>query len=70
MERGLRRLAAMRRGWFRLASSTELPAHIGPHNIHDELPQAVSQSAIPSPETIPDPPLTGVRARPTKSLEA
>ncbi|KAM4055397.1 COBW domain-containing protein [Hirsutella rhossiliensis] len=66
-ERGLRQLAGIHRGWFRLANSDQLPVHLGPQNIHDESPQAVPQSAIPHPEKkIPDPPLTGMRAQATK----
>lgn len=66
-EIGLRKLAGIHRGWFRLADSTELPIHLGPQNVHDELPQAFGQSGIPYPEKkISDPPLTGVRARPTQ----
>lgn len=63
----LRRLAGTHRGWFRLEGSADLPVNLGPTNIDEQPSQAVPRSAIPFPEkTIPDAPLTGVRARPTK----
>ncbi|KAJ5125548.1 hypothetical protein N7526_007725 [Penicillium atrosanguineum] len=62
----LRRLAGTHRGWFRLEGSTDLPVNLGPTNIDEQPSQAVPRSAIPFPEkTIPNAPLTGVRARPT-----
>lgn len=66
-EFGLRRLAGIHRGWFRLQGSTELPLNLGPHNVHEPEFQAISRTSIPFPETkIPVPPLTGVRAQFTK----
>ncbi|KAG6018359.1 hypothetical protein E4U43_002517 [Claviceps pusilla] len=60
---GLRRLAGIHRGWFRLKGSTDLPSNLGPHNIHEPEFQSILRPAIPFPEAkIPDPPLTGVRA--------
>ncbi|KAG5978900.1 hypothetical protein E4U55_005777 [Claviceps digitariae] len=62
-ESGLRRLAGIHRGWFRLKGSTDLPSNLGPHNIHEPEFQSFPRSAIPFPEAkIPDPPLTAVRA--------
>lgn len=65
-EMGLRRLAGINRGWFRLPGSQDLPATFGPseaevggHN------QSESCLAFPLNKT-PDAPLTGVRAPPTK----
>lgn len=64
-EEGLRKLAGINRGWFRLAGSQELPIELGPGDIetgHAEVPQ----SAIPLPvKKIADAPLTGIRAPPT-----
>ncbi|KYK54590.1 hypothetical protein DCS_06550 [Drechmeria coniospora] len=63
----LRRLAGIHRGWFRLEGSTYLPAELGPMNISDEACQEYPRSAIPFPDRkIPNPPLTGVRARMTR----
>lgn len=60
---GLRRLAGVHRGWFRLPGSETLPVDLGPQNISQRVDAADSVS-VPYPETmIPDPPLTGVRAR-------
>ncbi|KAG5928935.1 hypothetical protein E4U42_007640 [Claviceps africana] len=62
-EIGLRRLAGIHRGWFRLKGSTDLPSNLGPHNVHEPEFQSIPRSQIPFPETkIPDPPLTAVRA--------
>ncbi|KAG6005512.1 hypothetical protein E4U21_007906 [Claviceps maximensis] len=62
-EIGLRRLAGIHRGWFRLQGSTDLPPNLGPRSINEPEYQSFSRSAIPFPETkIPDPPLTAVRA--------
>ncbi|PQE16082.1 alpha-L-rhamnosidase C protein [Rutstroemia sp. NJR-2017a WRK4] len=64
-EMGLRRLAGINRGWFRLAGSQELPVKLGPAQIETEgmnLPSA----CLPYPlAKSPDAPLTGVRAPPT-----
>jgi hypothetical protein len=65
-EVGLRRLAGINRAWFRLPGSTDLPISLGPDNIAENLSHH-SPSTIPYPETtIPDAPLTGVRARSTR----
>jgi hypothetical protein len=57
-----RRLAGLKRDWFRLEGSQNLPLDAGPNNIPDSAPF----SSLPYPlEKIPDPPLTGVRAPPT-----
>lgn len=62
----LRRLAGIHRGWFRLQGSTELPQDLGPSNVASH-PHLVSADAVPFPESkIPDAPLTGNRASPTK----
>ncbi|KAK6585529.1 hypothetical protein PZA11_002256 [Diplocarpon coronariae] len=64
-ELGLRRLAGINRGWFRLAGSQELPVTLGPAEIDNELPN-VPESSIPFPiSKVPDAPLTGIRAPPT-----
>jgi hypothetical protein len=64
-EIGLRRLAGIHRDWFRLEGSQNLPVELGPivieseHNIHPE-------SSVPFPlKSIPEAPLTGIRAPPT-----
>ncbi|KAI9167316.1 hypothetical protein HJFPF1_03442 [Paramyrothecium foliicola] len=65
-EVGLRRLAGINRGWFRLPGSTELPVELGPETI-DSTPNRPDPMTIPFPEKmIPDAPLTGTRARATK----
>ncbi|CZT02032.1 uncharacterized protein RAG0_09357 [Rhynchosporium agropyri] len=64
-EIGLRRLAGINRGWFRLAGSQELPITLGPGAIDTELPNT-PENTIPFPiSKIPDAPLTGIRAPPT-----
>lgn len=64
-EMGLRRLAGINRGWFRLAGSQDLPVELGPGDIETEFSN-VSESSIPYPITkIPNAPLTGIRAPPT-----
>ncbi|KAI9891111.1 MAG: hypothetical protein M1814_003310 [Vezdaea aestivalis] len=62
---GLRRLAGINRGWFRLEGSDTLPV---PALAHDaDIPISSPESALALPETSnPDPPLTGFRAPPTK----
>lgn len=65
-EQALRRLAGIHRGWFRLPGSSGLPIDVGPSNVN-ERQDSIDQSNIPyPPEKIPDPPLTGVRARDSK----
>lgn len=62
-ELALRRLAGVHRGWIRLPGSENLPVDVGLTNIPADTPR----SAIPFPESkIPDVPLTGERAPPTK----
>lgn len=64
----LRRLAGIHRDWFRLPGSSSLPVDMGPENVETlqaegEVPEAV----IPIPaKKMSDPPLTGIRAPPTK----
>jgi hypothetical protein len=63
---GLRRLAGIHRGWFRLDGSQLLPVDIGPDNV-DKFDPPRSHVAVPYPvKTIPDTPLTGIRAPPTR----
>jgi hypothetical protein len=62
---GLRRLAGYNKGWFRLAGSERIPvpALVRDNDILDDVPS----ESIPIPESsTPDPPLTGIRAPPTK----
>lgn len=55
----LRRLAGIHASWFRLPGSQDLPIHIGPDNI----PEDLSRQVIPLPEkSMPVAPLTGTRA--------
>ena len=58
---GMRRLAGIHRGWFRLPGSENLPEGASAANVSPDDP------AVPIPiATIPDPPPTGIRAPPTK----
>ncbi|KAL5427685.1 hypothetical protein PMIN06_000264 [Paraphaeosphaeria minitans] len=58
---GMRRLAGIHRGWFRLPGSENLPDHADATTVNPEDP------AVPIPVAkIPDPPPTGFRAPPTK----
>ncbi|KAF2878246.1 hypothetical protein BDV95DRAFT_15910 [Massariosphaeria phaeospora] len=60
-ETGIRRLAGVHRGWFRLPGSDLMSEHAGAATVSAE------DAAVPIPhEKIPDPPPTGVRAPPTK----
>lgn len=64
-EIGLRRLAGINRGWFRLAGSQNLSSELGPAQIVSE-GSSVPQSCVAFPlDKSPDAPLTGVRAPPT-----
>jgi hypothetical protein len=64
-EISLRRLAGIHRGWFRLGGSQELPVTLGPDEIESEFAN-LSPGTIPYPlKSIPDAPLTGIRAPPT-----
>ncbi|KAH8602406.1 hypothetical protein B0O99DRAFT_606493 [Bisporella sp. PMI_857] len=63
---GLRRLAGINRGWFRLAGSEQLPIRIGPSNIEAELANVPETSIAFPPSKTADAPLTGIRAPPTK----
>ncbi|KAJ4340808.1 hypothetical protein N0V87_002160 [Didymella glomerata] len=59
---GIRRLAGIHRGWFRLPGSEQLPEEADATKVSSENP------AVPIPASkIPDPPPTGFRASPTKS---
>lgn len=59
---GIRRLAGIHRGWFRLPGSDQLPDEADATLVDPEDP------AVPIPaKSIPDPPPTGIRAPPTKS---
>jgi hypothetical protein len=61
-EDALRRLAGLKRDWFRLEGSELLPLDVGPSNVPGDVPL----SSVPYPiEKIPEAPLTGVRAPPT-----
>ncbi len=65
-EIGLRRLAGINRGWFRLKGSESLPVEQGPTEIGAAI-GSIPESAVPFPiEKTPNPPLTGIRAPPTK----
>ncbi len=59
---GLRKLAGINRGWFRLGGSDRLDSRDGMTEVSPE-----KDTALPLPlSKTPDPPLTGVRAPPTK----
>ncbi|KAF1917982.1 hypothetical protein BDU57DRAFT_445626 [Ampelomyces quisqualis] len=61
-EIGMRRLAGIHRGWFRLPGSQQLPELADAKSVDPEDP------AVPIPATsTPDPPPTGFRGPPTKS---
>lgn len=61
-EIGIRRLAGIHRGWYRLPGSDQLPEKADATLVSSENP------AVPIPASkIPDPPPTGIRASPTKS---
>jgi len=61
-EIGIRRLAGIHQGWFRLPGSQQLPELADAKSVDPEDP------AVPIPaKSIPDPPPTGMRAPPTKS---
>jgi hypothetical protein len=61
-EIGIRRLAGIHNGWFRLPGSQELPELADANKVDPDDP------AVPIPvQSIPDPPPTGIRAPPTKS---
>ncbi|KAL2188593.1 hypothetical protein L209DRAFT_751589 [Thermothelomyces heterothallicus CBS 203.75] len=56
---GLRRLAGIHNGWFRLPGTQALPADVGPDNV----PADVPRSCVPIPQrSMPRAPLTGTRA--------
>lgn len=56
---GLRRLAGIHNGWFRLQGTQELATDVGPDSIPDGLPRTL----VPLPEKdMPKAPLTGTRA--------
>ena len=61
----LRKLAGIHRGWFRLPGSADLAFNESP--LTDTEGPVSSNPAIPIPtKKAPDPPLTGIRAPPTK----
>lgn len=61
-QEGIRRLAGIHRGWFRLPGSDKLPELADAKMVDPEDP------AVPIPaKTIPDAPPTGIRAPPTSS---
>lgn len=64
----LRRLAGIHSDWFRLSGSADLPVDVGPENVESLVAQGeVPEAAVPlPPKKIADPPLTAVRAPPTK----
>ncbi|KAG9232252.1 hypothetical protein BJ875DRAFT_381091 [Amylocarpus encephaloides] len=65
-EMGLRRLAGINRGWFRLAGSQQLPVEFGPAEAENGIGNA-PESALAFPlKKQSDVPLTGIRAPPTK----
>lgn len=60
-ETGIRRLAGIHRGWFRLPGSDQLPDKADATVVDPE------SKSVPVPvNAIPDPPPTGIRAQPTK----
>jgi hypothetical protein len=62
-ESALRQLAGIHKSWFRLRGSQDLPVHIGPDNLPDDVPR----TCVPLPErNMPSAPLTGTRAPATK----
>ncbi|KAI8634808.1 hypothetical protein F5Y19DRAFT_410283 [Xylariaceae sp. FL1651] len=65
-QKALRTLAGVHRGWFRLEGSDHLPPNLGPKNI-EETTMPYNVDSVPYPlETIPDPPLTGIRSPPSE----
>jgi hypothetical protein len=62
---GLRKLAGIHRGWFRLEGSQQVDVHFNP--AQDPIPAGVDESVLALPVTLsPDAPLTGERASPSK----
>ncbi|KAK2066560.1 hypothetical protein P8C59_000366 [Phyllachora maydis] len=59
---GLRTLAGIHRGWYRLPGSQDLPSDVGPDKLPDDTGSA--SIALPPAKT-PDAPRTGTRAPPT-----
>ena len=64
-EIGLRRLAGINRGWFRLPGSQKLPAELGPADIDRQIGNVPEGSVAFPISKMPDAPLTGIRAPPT-----
>ncbi|KAL2124395.1 hypothetical protein VTJ04DRAFT_760 [Mycothermus thermophilus] len=63
---GLRRLAGIHKGWFRLKGTEGLPPELGPENVAAAYPP-VPEECVPIPEkNMPPAPLTGTRAPATK----
>jgi hypothetical protein len=68
-EEGLRRLAGIHRGWFRLQGSQEVDVHFNPaaDSTTSTLPSGINEAALALPVNLsPDPPLTGERASASK----
>lgn len=65
---GLRRLAGIHRGWFRMPGTQEIPVDVGPDNVEEQLRAGLVQEAVVPvpPNKMSDAPLTGIRAPPTK----
>lgn len=65
---GLRRLAGIHRGWFRLPGSNSLPPRSGPNELGAQAEGELENAAVvPFPAAkAPDAPPTGVRAPPTR----
>jgi hypothetical protein len=63
-EMGLRRLAGIHRDWFRLEGSQDLPVLLGPKDIETDHDYPASSLSYPL-NSIPEAPLTGIRAHPT-----
>lgn len=62
---GLRRLAGIHRDWFRLEGSQNLPVTLGPEEIESQY-EDYPEMSLPYPlKSVPDAPLTGIRAPPT-----
>lgn len=65
-EMGLRRLAGINRGWFRLAGSQDLPVEFGTADAVAASGNAPESTLAFPLEKTADAPLTGIRAPPTK----
>ncbi|KAG6364419.1 hypothetical protein INS49_006020 [Diaporthe citri] len=65
---GLRRLAGIHRGWFRMPGTQDIPVDVGPANVEEQLRAgAVQEAVVPVPPSkISEAPPTGIRAPATK----